>query len=173
MRSSRRHHGFALLELLVVLLILIVVAGLSIPQIGLPQSLDGAARQISGLIQALHAKSRASKLMYRLNFDIAKGQYWVTSIQGAVEVPAQETQFQVSRFLPQGVQFQEIVVSHRGQGRNNTRFMQFFPVGRIEPTVIYLMNQEDVLSLLVHPITGSVRIMKGHYVPRRWKGISV
>ncbi len=154
------------------LLILIVVAGLSIPSIRLPPSLDGAARQISGLIQILHAKSRASNLMHRLHFDVATGQYWVTSIKGSVEAPAQEAQFQSSRSLPQDVHFQEIVVSHRGQDRNNRTFMQFFPVGRIEPTVIYLMNQEDVLSLLVHPVTGSVQIMKGHYVPRRWKDIS-
>ena len=172
MRPSRGSQGFSLLELLAVLVILIVIAGLSIAQIRLPQNLDGTARQISGLIQALHDKSRASKLMYRLHFNINTGKYWVTSVKGNLDLPAQETLYRNPRSLPQDVQFQGILVSHRGYGRENDMFMQFYPIGRVEPTVIYLMNQVEERSLLVHPITGSVRIMKGHYVPRTWKDVS-
>lgn len=172
MRSPSGSQGFTLLELLVVLVILIVLAGLSIPHIRLPQTLEGAARQMSGLIQALHNTSRAKKLMYRLHFNVPTGEYWVTAIQGAIEGPVQDPQFRGPRSLPQDVQFQEVLVGRRGHTKENTIFMQFFPVGRIEPTVIYLRNQEDVLSLLVHPVTGSVRIVKGHYVPRQWKDLS-
>ncbi len=144
-----------------------------IPQIRLPQSLDRTAQQIGGLIQALHDKSRATKLMYRLHFNITTGQYWITSVRGVVELPITETLFRDPRSLPQDVQFQGILVSHRGHVSAGDTFMQFFPVGRIEPTVIFLMDQVEVMSLLVHPVTGSVQVMKGHYIPRGWKDVSM
>ncbi len=143
------------------------------PRMWFPQNLDRAARQIGGLIQALHDQSRSTKLMYRLHFNMSKGQYWVTFLNGPNESPVSDTLFQGHRSLPEDVQFQDVMIGHSSRGGESDTFMQFFPVGRVDPTVIHLMDQEEVVSLLVHPVTGTVRIEKGHVVPRGWKNAAM
>ena len=173
MKTARRSSGFTILEVLIVLSIVVLIAGLLAPRIWFPPSLDSAVRQMSGLIRALHDQSRSTKRLYRLNFNTRTGEYWVTTIDGAVESPVTETQFRDRRSLPRDIQFQEILVGHRGRVGGGHAFMQFFPVGRVEPTVIKLKDGQELVSLLVHPVLGTVRILKGHKVLRGWKDVAL
>lgn len=166
---KRYEHGFSLLELLVVLFILTILVGVIAPRVWVPQYLDGTARHLGGLVQALHDKSRANKVLYRLHFQVDLGQYWVTVVNGRNEYPASDQIFRGRRNLPGGVQFQNVMVSSRGWVREGEVFTQFFPVGRVEPTVIHLADTGRVVSLLIHPVTGSVRVVNGNFFPRGWK----
>jgi prepilin-type N-terminal cleavage/methylation domain-containing protein len=167
--AKRFEQGFSLLELLVVLFILTLLGGVIAPRVWLPQDLDGTARQLGGLVQALHDKSRATKVLYRLHFQMDQGLYWVTVVNGRNEYPAPDQMFRGRRTLPGGVQFQNVMVSSRGWVREGEVFTQFFPVGRVEPTVIHLADKGRAVSLLVHPVTGSVRVVNGNFFPRGWK----
>jgi general secretion pathway protein H len=168
-KAQKFEQGFSLLELLVVVFILSLLAGLIVPKVWLPRDLDGTARQLGGLVQALHDKSRATKVLYRLHFQMDQGLYWVTVVNGRNEYPATDQMFRGRRTLPQGVQFQNVMVSSRGWVREGEVFTQFFPVGRVEPTVIHLAATGRAVSLLVHPVTGSVEVVNGNFFPRGWK----
>ena len=165
--------GFTIIELLLVLSLLIIIVAVVTPNIRLPQNLETTARQIAGMIQGIHDKSRASKRMHRLHFNLRTGQYWVTTVTGLIESPASDTLFRGRRTLPPDIQFQDVMGSQRSRLREGKTFMQFFPVGRSEATIIYLQDQEKSVSLLVHPITGTVQVKQGHMIPREWKDVSI
>ena len=47
-------------------------------------------------------------------------------------------------------------------------YIYFFPLGQTEPAIVHLSDatQETVYSLVVHPITGRVRIYNEYVQPR-------
>ncbi len=163
------HRGFTLLELLLVLFLLTIVTGLIMPKLWEPEDLHRTSRQLAGMIHTLYDQSRSSKILYRLYFDAQDGSYWATKLEGQNEQPVSSPLFGGRRTLPSNIYFQQILIG--SQPRPGEQYMQFFPVGRVEHAVIHLADDEDVLSLIVHPLTGSVKIVNGEFVPRSWKQI--
>lgn len=80
-RSQRNSKGFTFIELILVSIIILVLAGLSTPIFKSPFQtfrLKDTCQTIVQLMRYLQAKSIAERKPCRINFDLAQGSFWLT-----------------------------------------------------------------------------------------------
>lgn len=160
-----RSKGSTLIELLVVLLIFGLIISIFIPR--LPDITGGdlrsASRKIIGNIQYVYDETIGSRHVHRLNYDIGEGTAWVTVLKDDGEfVPADPNIFKKID-LPRNIRFKDIRITHAGTVTEGKTFTQFFPVGRVEKTVLHLIdNKEEEMTLAINPLTGKVKVYDGY-----------
>jgi len=163
-RSSapRGPGGFTLLELTIVILIMGVVISFALPRFGslLDVQIKSGIRQLIGTIKFAYHEAAITQNHLRLNFDIEKGEYWITAYSTSGEFVQEGSTVTDRSSLPDGIRFEDVVTAHAGKVSEKEVFTYFYPNGFVEPTVIHLRGEdEDVkFTLRIKPLTGSVAI---------------
>lgn len=159
----RKSGGFTLIELLVVIFLVGAFVFIAVPKIrsGTEINVKSASRNLGGTIRYLYNEAAFKKNIYRLVFDIDRGEYWVEVLNGNEYVVSTEY-LHKKRSLPGGVHFKD-VVTERTLGRssldNSGEFILFLPTGFVEPAVIHLVtDNEDYYTLETKPYTGGIRV---------------
>ena len=131
--------------------------------------LSGTARHLIATIRHLRDQAEITKQIYRLNYDLDAGEYWAGAVRETEA--SEETSPAIKRIaLPGRIRFQDVVTLHQGKVTGGKAFTQFYPVGRVEKTLIHLtLDRDQVLTLVINPLTGSVKVYD-HYVEEREKG---
>ncbi|MBM3502188.1 MAG: prepilin-type N-terminal cleavage/methylation domain-containing protein [Armatimonadetes bacterium] len=180
--------GFTLVELMVVLVILVLLAGLTAPSFARQYhvaKLRSAARDLVGLMQYARSQAVVEGTTYRLNVDRDGGRVWVTyydteTAEARDEEPKfveDESVLGASRKLPAGVTICELQLGDEAlaqlseealeeieglQSRLNeegTPFIAFAPSGTSDGARILLENEyEDQLAVAVDAITGRTEV---------------
>ncbi|MFQ6079604.1 MAG: Tfp pilus assembly protein FimT/FimU [Thermodesulfobacteriota bacterium] len=165
-RARDREKGFTLIELSVVLLVLAVLLAFVIPRFRdlTEYEIKSSSRRLAGTIKYLFNEAAIRHVHYRLNYDLKKGEYWVTYPDEEKEFKEDPSILSSRVRLPTNIHFEDIVTQHQGKVYEGETFTQFFPIGWVEETIIHLGDtRERHYSLLVMPLTGKVRIY-GRYV---------
>jgi general secretion pathway protein H len=223
MRRRRAHSGFTLIEILVVLAIVGILAGLSIRGLrSLARSdLRASVSHLSGAIRYLFDRASTTGQYHRLVIDLETGRYWAEvsddmfylprdpeTESSAKKLAALESELDqkqarqkemaqaagdvdMSKVLPMDFRpkrarfgafketnlkpvtlkntevmdvFTPRVADPVTKGR---AYIYFFPLGQTEPAIIHLSDptQQTIYSLVVHPITGRVRIYNSYIEP--------
>ena len=159
----RKSGGFTLIELLVVIFLVGAFVFIAVPKIrsGTEINVKSASRNLGGTIRYLYNEAAFKKNIYRLVFDIDRGEYWVEVLNGNEYVVSTEY-LHKKRSLPGGVHFKD-VITERTLGRssldNSGEFILFLPTGFVEPAVIHLVtDNEDYYTLETKPYTGGIRV---------------
>lgn len=67
------------------------------------------------------------------------------------------------QMLPQGVQFEDVVVLSRGKDQEGEAFIRFYANGCVDHSLIHLKNLAGrAYTLEIHPVTAYVRIHEGY-----------
>lgn len=180
------NRGFTLVELTIVLAILAFLFLVLIPRFDFvsDNNLRTASRRLAGTIQSLVLEATATKRVHRLHYSLTKGEYRVTALQevgldvmsgGKVveERPASETISSAKGSLPDGVVFLDVSTFLKGKMTGGEAVTHFYPVGRVEKTVIHLQSssassasgggeQKKVQTLVVDSLTGRVKVYDGY-----------
>jgi prepilin-type N-terminal cleavage/methylation domain-containing protein len=172
-----RQSGFTLFELIVVLFILSLISLVVFPKLQgfLAPDLPGTARHLIATIRHLRNEAETTKRVYRLNYDMDRGEYWTSVVIGTPSDTGQEgekTESDVTKHisLPARIRFKEVATLHQGKVSEGQAFTQFYPSGRVEKTLIHLvLDQDQVLALMINPLTGEVKVYD-HYVEQEEKG---
>lgn len=79
MISKKNHHGFSLIEMLVVVAIIAMITGVALPTVSsyFQLSLNSATRELATTIKEAYNAAVVTGRVYRLVYDIKKNQYWV------------------------------------------------------------------------------------------------
>jgi general secretion pathway protein H len=223
MRPRRRHSGFTLIEILVVLAIVGVLAALSVRGLrSLARSdLRASVSHLSGAIRYLFDRASTTGRYHRLVIDLEQGRYWAEVSDDQFYLPRDpETESSAKKlaaleaeldekdarrkemaeaagdvdmtkvlpmdFRPKKARFGAFKESNlKPVTLKNTEVMDvftprvadpvtkgrayiyFFPLGQTEPAIIHLSDptQQTIYSLVVHPITGRVRIYNSYVQP--------
>lgn len=223
MLRRRAHSGFTLIEILVVLAIVGILAGISIRGLrSLARSdLRASVTHMAGAIRYLFDRASTTGQYHRLVIDIDSGRYWAEvsddmfylprdpeTESSAKKLAALESELDekaarqkemaqaagdvdMSKVLPMDFRpkkarfgafketnlkpvtlkntavmdvFTPRVADPVVKGR---AYIYFFPLGQTEPAIIHLSDptQQTIYSLVVHPITGRVRIYNSYIEP--------
>lgn len=135
-----RHHksrGFTLLELVLVLAVLAIIAGMAAPTLrGFVhgRNVPDAAAQLVSLTRWAHTQAIAEGRVYRLNVDPAAGKYWETTEDGT---GVQKTGTSLGRTyqVAEGVRSETDMPTDKG-----TQIIHFYPNGRTEPGTIRVIS---------------------------------
>jgi general secretion pathway protein H len=223
MRRRGPHSGFTLLEMLIVLVIVGLIAGMSIRGLRTLAKTDLRANtaRLSGAVRYLFDRASTTGKYHRLVIDVDEGRYWAEVSDDRFYIPREpETEASVKKlaelqaelddkdrkraemaeasggfdlskvepqdFRPKRVRFGSFKeTTLKPVTMKNTKVMDvftprvadlvttgrayvyFFPLGQAEPAIVHLsdMTGETVYSLVVHPITGRVRIYNEYVKP--------
>ena len=158
--------GFTVIELAVVVFILglvVAIAGTNILD-RTDINLKSASRNLSGTIKYLYNESIFKKNIYKLAFDVEKGEYWGEVLEGDKFIRKQDFIFK-KRSLPFGVNFSGIDTERikREADSEEDIFLLFLPSGYVDPATIHLKTGVDNhFTLSTNPYTGVTQVHNEH-----------
>ncbi len=164
---KNRPHGFTLMELLVVILILglfSVLLSVRIENVFTGGDLRLATRIIIGEISKLRGKAAYTHKEQILGLKV--GENILYPIDSAPDgktlsewMSEEEKIAQNAAHLPEGVILEDVVILSKGKIQEGEARIRFFANGTIERSLIHLRNEADeVYTLQINPLTGHVRV---------------
>lgn len=159
--------GFTLIEITVTLALLGLILAVTLPKIGVANTLSSSSRRMIGTIQSLFTAAASSKNTYRLYFDLDQQAYWPTVLTTDGDRAPTDSSLPRREVLPVGIRFRDISTFEHGKVASGKVFVQFFSGGRMEYVVIHLLDQnQDVMTLWANPVTGAVQTMDRMWEPQ-------
>mgnify|MGYP001275834510 CR=1 FL=1 len=156
--------GFTLIELALVVVILGLLAGLSLPMLSSlePNRLNSTARRLAGTVKYLYNEAVMSGTEHRLIFDLAGNSYHAMQVEPSGEL--QPLGNQGRRYqLPDNVRLESVFQPRRGEYRDGQMTTTLRPEGWLEETIIHLADaNQHKLTLRLVPLTGLTEIYEGY-----------
>ena len=147
--ASIRQRGFTLLELIVVIFVIALLAGIVFPSFrGLSErQLSSDARRTASLLQYLSDSAMASKETYSVDFDLQKS---------SISWKGPEGDKTESLKTLAGVDLQS-----KGMTREGLVTVFFGPAGIMEYIEVLLKDDEKEMKVTFNPISGRAKILTG------------
>lgn len=162
-KSFLNARGYTLLELIVVIVLLGLMFGLTVPrfrQTVLSDSLDATSLRIIGVVQDLREKAISDQVSYVLHLDIRQKKLWAFATSATEE--EQERSRDRAYQLPVDVKIEDIWSWSRGKLYEEAT-IHFSKKGYIEQSMIHLQSEDGrQLSLELSPFLGSIKIHEGY-----------
>jgi general secretion pathway protein H len=155
-----------LIEIVVVLFLFGVVLAFVLPRTDLTVTVSSSSRQLIGAMRSLFTAASLTQRVHRLYFDLNQGSFWAMQLTAEGERPPSDPSLARRVILPSGIKIQDVNTFQQGKVGSGQAFVQFFPLGRAEQAVIHLADDEqNVLTLMLNPLTGGVRVSNGYVEP--------
>ena len=157
-------NGFTLLELVLVLLLMGLIAGLTLPFVASTLDrikLQSEVRQIASALQFARSEAISKKTLYTFNIDINENQYWL-GIPKQKEVTQPKPIDETVRILD----YQELDNQETNEALTEGAFMiLFYPRGNssggsLRFASINDKDEENIYAVIIDPITGKPKIEK-------------
>jgi len=162
-KSKRYARGFTLIELVVVIVLLGLMFGITVPrfrQALLNDALDTTSLRLIGLVQDLRERAISGQVSYILHLDIREKRIWAFASTASEE--EQETARERAYELPADVRIQDVWSWSSGK-LFNEGIIRFSRKGYIEQSMIHLQSEDGrELSLELTPFLGSIKIHDGY-----------
>jgi general secretion pathway protein H len=146
-------HGFTLLELIVVLLIISIATALIMPSFW--ESPEGAlrseAKRISSTMRYVYNEAAGKKEVYQFTINPEDGSWGFKS------------SFETKSYrVRDSVTFKDILVPSTGELTHKEITIYFGPLGPEEPIVLHLTSRGNNYTVIFNHLNGRSRILEGY-----------
>jgi Tfp pilus assembly protein FimT len=152
-------------ELIVVMMLVAVVMGLSIPRFReaiLTDELKATTRRLVGAIRDLRNDAVRDQTTYDLHIDLESGLYWVDSPDMSEEARVLAREKAIP--LPSGIRILDIWRHGKGKKMTGETAIRFTKKGYVQQSVIHLAPEEDdwEFTLVLMPFMGEVKVLENY-----------
>jgi len=165
-RSLPGSSGFTLIELSVVLFVIAIVSGITIPYLRdiTGAQLTSTARRLSGTAQYLFEEAAFRSTVYALLIDLDQQSWSVARFDPETgQFVADESLLSRRVVLPPNLRVVDVVVVGIGKVSTGVAPTYFYPEGFADPTVIHLVDARDhAYTIRINPIRGLGEISDGY-----------
>ena len=163
-RGIKGDNGFTLLELVLVLVLMGLIAGLTLPFVASTLDrikLQSEVRQIASALQFARSEAISKKTLYTFNINIDENQYWL-GIPKEEEVTQPKPIDKTVRVLD----YKELENQETDDTLTEGAFMiLFYPQGNSSGGTLRFIStndddEENIYAVTIDPITGKPRIEK-------------
>ncbi len=150
--------GFTLIEILLVVLMIIVVAGLALPNFSIlfeRIQLDETAKNIVYLMRYVQNRAMIKERQHELVFDENNHEYWLNEISSDDEGGMAQSAPVAGRF---GRHFS---FSPRLTIETDNPEIKFYPDGKIDKVHLYICNRKSCLTVSTREHLGYVELFEG------------
>ena len=163
MRDEIRHiRGFTFIELTVVILLIGLIMGITMPRFRyalLTDHLKSTTRKLNAIIKTLRDEAIREQVTYTLHFDLESDRYWIESSAMNEEERAQTKK--QAKSLPSGVRVMDVWYRDKGKKMTGETTIRFSKKGYVQPAVIHLVSEDDrEFTLVLSPFLGRVKILE-------------
>jgi len=153
----RDNNGFTLLEMIIVLFLLGGLLSLIIPRISIGDSLGSVVRRWVGALKSFQDMAVATQKTVRLHVDLDRGMYWPMVLDGNQEKIPLDATWATPISLPESIRFADFQV---GAGRKESGRVElfFYPNGRIDQATMHLADTNNIMGVLIEPVTALIRV---------------
>lgn len=154
-------HGFTLLEMIVVMVLIAIVSGFTLPRIHsslLADHLRSTARRIAGMATTVSQEAMRRHSPALLHIDLEKGRLWYELESGDDE----EGRAKSSMDIPESVRVTEVASRHGGAASLGDLAIRFSAKGYVDETLVRLRDEDDrEATVVLSPFLGVVRVLDG------------
>ena len=162
-KASHHTRGYTLIELIVVIVLLGLMFGITVPRFRqnlLSDSLDATSLRLIGFAQDLREKAISGQVSYMFHLDIREKRIWAFASTATEE--EQEAARERAYELPADVKIQDVWSWSSGKVFDEAR-IRFSRKGYIEQSMIHLQSEDGrEVSLELTPFLGSIKIHEGY-----------
>ncbi len=166
--SSTGNRAFTLIEVMVIVVLVAVLGGMTIPRLGGRFSatrLRESARQFLITAQYAHQFATTHRCATRLRIDTTRSCYVLEYEEDPEHhmgkyIPMQNS-FGRHRTLEQPVQFGRVWIEPVREDRSEADTVRFDPLGSADPAVIEITDGKRVYSLVLNHSTGRAELIEG------------
>jgi len=159
---ARNQKGFTLIELVVVVTLIVMMIGLTMPQIRntlLSDTLKRTTLRMVGLVKSLRDEAVREQKTYGLHLDMTGQRYWIgfDTMTEAEQTLAQEEAVK----LPANVQIADVWFRNEGKRSDGEAVILFLKKGYVQPSAIHLSDDEGRrFTILLNPFGGKVKVFE-------------
>ena len=155
------HKGYTLVELVVVVFLAGVMLFLAVPamrNVLLGDPLQSSVRQLVGIVRDLRTDAVREQIDFVLHFDLPQNCYWIYTTNMTPEEKIERKK--KALLIPEGIKISDIY--HVGDVKKTDGEFDtiFYRTGVVQPTVIHLSRNEQVVTLIFEPFLNQVRIFE-------------
>jgi prepilin-type N-terminal cleavage/methylation domain-containing protein len=159
-------HGFTLIELSIVVLIIAIVTYFAFPRL---RSLSGAelsasTRRLAQTTRYLYEEAALRGSVLTLFFDLDQQQYWVAHPEEGTGYPIEDTDLLARRVaLPEGVRITDVDVPGIGTISQGLVPARFYPEGYADQALVHLADADGhTYTVRIDPLRGRGEVLEGY-----------
>ena len=151
-----------MIELVVVMSLIVMMIGLTMPKIRTSLLSDGLKRtalRMVGMASNLKDEAVREQRSYALHLDMARQQYWIGF--AAMTEEEQALARENAEKLPRDVQILDVWFKEGGKVTEGEAAILFFKKGYVQPSAIHLGADDGRrFTLVLSPFVGNVKVME-------------
>jgi prepilin-type N-terminal cleavage/methylation domain-containing protein len=160
-RVIRLGHGFTLIELMVVMLLISIVMAVAIPKFGggaFQDPVKKLSRWMIITVRTLRAAAIQQQKTQGLVIDLSNRRMWMVN-DAMDEAAMQEAASNKALSLPDAIRYMDVQFPQQERILSGTAEVRFYPVGYSDQVLIHLETEDDEkLTYLVEPLLPKVKI---------------
>ncbi|WP_279384424.1 pilus assembly FimT family protein [Geotalea toluenoxydans] len=157
--------GFTLMELMVVIAILSLIAGIVLPRLPSTESakLRDSARSLASAIRFIGDRAATTKTGYRLHLNITDSTTRVRQLSPSGEETAADDPFLSRRPIAEGITIEDVTIPQSGKISEGEVIIGFGPGGLQDFMIIHLKDGKNGhFTVTAYPSSGKVKVEKGY-----------